>query len=764
MAINKNNVSDNKKKNSQSVASPGIEAFLPTSAKEVANLGWDHIDVILFSGDAYVDHPAFGTAIIARVLEAEGLNVAVVSQPNWRDDLRDFKKLGEPRLFFAVGAGSMDSMVNHYTAGKRRRKDDAYTPDGKAGQRPDDASIVYCNILKDLYPDVPVVLGGVEASLRRCVHYDYWQDEVRPSILEESKADLLTYGMSEESMQEIVRLMQRGVPMTSLTNIPQTAYLAEKVPTHKQWEDVKLHSFAKNKEDKRIFAQDFKTIEESGNAYLKKRLLQSHGHRTLVVNPGNAPMSTKALDAIAELPYTRLPHPRYQGKRIPAFDMIKHSVTTHRGCFGGCAFCAIYSHQGKFISSRSKESILKEVDQITVKGDFKGTISDLGGPSANMYKMAGADIDQCKVCRRASCVYPRICRNLNTDHHPITDIYKTASAKEEVKHCYVGSGIRYDMLIDEKGNALSRDKGQYMTQMITEHTSGRLTVAPEHTSDDVLKLMRKPSYRYFDAFEKVFRRTVEKAGKKFQLVPYFISGHPGSESEDMAELAVKAKSQNLYLEQVQDFTPTPMTLATTMYYTGINPNNGESVYVARSREEKVNQKRFFFWYKREEQEGIRNELKRIGRGDLVDDLFKRKLKAGEEEREKPSSRHSKSRGADRKDKTDFKSAGRKGKSRSSGRNDKSDFKGKGRRDDADFKSAGRGEKPAYKGGRDESESRGSGRKGKSDFRPSNRNDKPGFKSAGRGDDSGFKGSGRRGKPDYNGASKKRSKPPRRGRG
>jgi len=654
--------------------------FLPTSAKEMQQLGWEQADVILFSGDAYVDHPSFGTAIIARVLEAEGLQVAVVSQPNWRDDLRDFKKLGEPRLFFAVTAGSMDSMVNHYTAGKRKRSDDAYTPEGRPGQRPDDASIVYCNILKDLFPEVPIVLGGIEASLRRFTHYDYWKDAVRPTILEESKADLLTYGMGEKPMQDIVRLMAKGVPFHSLTTVPQTAFLTNKVPHHKQWKDLSLHSFANNCADKRIFAQDFRTVEENGNNYQNYRFLQVHGDRTLVVNPSNTPMTTKDIDAVYDLPYTRLPHPRYKDKRIPAYDMIRNSVTTHRGCFGGCAFCAIYSHQGKFISSRSKSSIMAEVDAMVTADGFNGTISDLGGPSANMYRMAGEDLDQCKACRRVSCVFPRICKNMNTDHQPTTDLFRTAAAHENVKHCYVASGIRHDMLIDEKGSPLSRDKATYLQEMITKHTSGRLTVAPEHTSDRVLKLMRKPSYKYFEAFEKVFKRTIDKAGKKFQLVPYFISSHPGSENEDMAELAVHAKSQNLYLEQVQDFTPTPMSLATAMYYTGINPYNSESVYVAKSREEKMGQKRFFFWYKKEEREAIRTELRKMGRNDLEQKLFERKPKEDDAAYKGKSS----SRGKDKKGFGAKKRSDAKPKFKSE---DKKDFKGKGKA----------GGKPKFKG-------------------------------------------------------------------
>ncbi len=582
--------------------------FLPTSAKEMKRLGWEELDVILFSGDAYVDHPSFGTAIIARVLEAEGLQVGVVPQPNWQDDLRDFKKLGRPRLFFAVTAGSMDSMVNHYTAAKRRRSDDAYTPDGRFGRRPDDASIVYCNILKNLFPEVPIVIGGVEASLRRFAHYDYWKNAVRPSILQESKADLLIYGMGEIPMQKIVRLLQRGVPFHALTTVPQTAFLTEKVPKHKLWTDVNLHAFIENKRNKRIFAQDFKKIEEHGNAYGKYRLLQKHTDRILVVNPNNPPTSTPALDAVFDLPYMRLPHPRYKGKRIPAFEMIQHSVTSHRGCFGGCAFCAIYSHQGKFISSRSAASIMKEVGQITRMPHFKGTISDLGGPSANMYRMAGKNLEACKHCRRVSCIHPRLCFNLDTNHRPLSELFLAVANKKDVKHCYAGSGIRYDMLIDEKGKPLSKDKAQYLTQMIRQHTSGRMTVAPEHTSKEILKLMRKPDFKYFTAFRHAFEQTAARIGKKLQLLPYFISAHPGSKIEHMADLARLVQSEKLYPEQVQDFTPTPMSLATAMYYTGINPYTNERIYVPKSRDEKQNQKRFFFWYKKDERKAVKHLL------------------------------------------------------------------------------------------------------------------------------------------------------------
>ena len=604
--------------------------FLPTSAKEVKALGWEDLDVILFSGDAYIDHPSFGAAIIARVLEAEGLKVAVVPQPNWRDDLRDFKKLGKPNLFFAVTAGSMDSMVNHYTATKRKRSDDAYTPDGRAGQRPDDASIVYCNILKEIFPDVPIVLGGVEASLRRFVHYDYWKDAVRPSILLESKADILTYGMAEEPIREIARLLQKGVPFASLTTVPQTAVMLESVPQQKRWKNIALHSFSENLKEKRAYAEDFKTMEVNGNPYLNVRLIQRHGTRVLCVNPACSPLAQKQLDAVYELPFTRLPHPRYKGKRIPAFDMIQNSVSTHRGCFGGCGFCAIYSHQGKFIVSRSQQSILNEVEQITQADHFKGTISDLGGASANMYRMAGKDVAQCKKCRRVSCIYPKICTNLDDNHQATTALYDKTSAMPKVKHCYTASGIRYDMLIDENGQPLSKDKADYLNKMILNHTSGRMTVAPEHSSDNVLKLMRKPSYKLFQSFDRLFKKTVESAGKKYQLVPYFISGHPGSKAEDMAELAVQAKRQNLYLEQVQDFTPTPMTLATTMYYTGINPYTGKSVYTAKGADEKKAQKRFFFWYKKEEQRGIRQELHKLGRKDIEDELFAHRNSGGVE--------------------------------------------------------------------------------------------------------------------------------------
>ncbi len=630
-------------------------SFLPTSAKEMKQLGWDQADVILITGDAYIDHPSFGTAIIGRLLEAEGLRVAVVPQPNWRDDLRDFKKLGAPRLFFSVAAGSMDSMVNHYTATKRKRSDDAYTPEGRTGQRPDNASVVYCNILKEIYPDVPVVLGGVEASMRRCVHYDYWKNEVVPSILVDSKADMLTYGMAEESLLEILHLMLKGVPFSSITTVPQTVVLADKVPNHKQWTDVELHSFEKNKADKRIFAEDFKTIEINSNPYLKRRLIQPHDSRFLMVNPPYPPMSEKVLDRIYDLPYTRLPHPRYNGKRIPAFDMIKHSVTTHRGCFGGCSFCAIYAHQGKFIVSRSQASIFNEVDSIVKSEHFKGIISDLGGASANMYRMGGEDKELCKKCRRVSCLFPRMCKNLRTDHTPITAMYRKVSEMEQVKHCFSGSGIRYDMLIDEKGNPLSKDKAQYIRRMIAEHTSGRMTVAPEHTSDRVLKLMGKPSYRYFEAFQKLFEQIIKQEGKKYQLVPYFISSHPGSKEEDMAELAVIAKNQKMFLEQVQDFTPTPMTLSTTMYYSGINPYTGDPIYVAKSKEEKQNQKRFFFWYKKEEQRAIRNELRKIERRDLENQLFGKELPRQEGRGDKSSHKKSFDKGkAHRDQKPNFK--------------------------------------------------------------------------------------------------------------
>ena len=580
--------------------------WLPTTRKEVELRGWDELDVILFSGDAYVDHPSFGAAVIGRILEAEGLRVAIIPQPNWRDDLRDFKKLGRPRLFFGVSAGCMDSMVNKYTANKRLRSDDAYTPDARPDMRPEYPSIVYTQILKKLYPDVPVILGGIEASMRRLTHYDYWQDRVRPSILVDSGADALIYGMGEKPIMELVRKLKQQQP---ILDIPQLAYLTKEVLP--QEGDITLFTHEECLKDKKKQASNFRHIEEESNKYAASRILQAVGRQTVVVNPPCAP-----------LPYTRLPHPKYKGKRIPAYDMIKFSVNIHRGCFGGCAFCTISAHQGKFIVSRSKESILKEVKAVMELPDFKGYLSDLGGPSANMYKMRGRDEAMCKKCKRPSCIHPKVCPNLNTDHSPLLDIYHAVDSLPGIKKSFIGSGVRYDLLLHQsKDPKTNKSTQEYTRELIVRHVSGRLKVAPEHTSERVLSIMRKPPFSQFGEFKKIFDRINREEGLRQQLIPYFISSHPGCKEEDMAELAVITKRLDFHLEQVQDFTPTPMTVATEAWYTGFHPYTLEPVFSAKTQREKLAQRQFFFWYKPEERRNIINELRRIGRKDLIDKLY-----------------------------------------------------------------------------------------------------------------------------------------------
>ena len=606
--------------------------WLPTTKKEVELRGWDELDVILFSGDAYVDHPSFGAAVIGRILEAEGLRVAIVPQPNWRDDLRDFRKLGRPRLFFGISAGCMDSMVNKYTANKRLRSDDAYTPDGRPDMRPEYPSIVYTQILKKLYPDVPVVLGGIEASMRRLSHYDYWQDRLKKSILCESGADMLIYGMGEKPICELVRRLtalcdnQDGVISSSdihspaLSSIPQTAYLTRKYESDEN--DITLYSHEECLADKKKQATNFRHIEEESNKYAAARIVQAVDGKTVVVNPPYPPMTEKELDRSFDLPYTRLPHPKYKGKRIPAYDMIKFSVNIHRGCFGGCAFCTISAHQGKFIVSRSKESILKEVKEVVQLPDFKGNLSDLGGPSANMYKMGGKDLSLCKRCKRPSCIHPKVCPNLNTDHRPLLDIYYAVDSLPEIKRSFIGSGVRYDLLLHQSKDAtVNKITAEYTRELIARHVSGRLKVAPEHTSDRVLSIMRKPAFSQFGEFKKIFDRINRELGLRQQLIPYFISSHPGCKEEDMAELAVITKQLDLHLEQVQDFTPTPMTVATEAWYTGFHPYTLEPVFSAKTQREKLAQRQFFFWYKPEERRNIINELRRIGRADLIDKLY-----------------------------------------------------------------------------------------------------------------------------------------------
>ena len=574
-----------------------VEKWLPTTAKEVKQLAWESIDVILFSGDAYIDHPSFGAAVIGRVLEAQGLKVAIVPQPNWRDDLRDFKKLGKPNLFFAVTAGNMDSMVNHYTANKRRRSNDAYTADGKIGARPDYASLVYCKILKKLYPDVPIVLGGVEASLRRVVHYDYWSNKLKPSILVESKADLLLYGMAEASMVQLVRLLKKNVPFHSIKNIPQSCFLTSNRDdlNFDKKTSIELFSYETCKKDKLKFARNFKHIEIESNSVKAKTLYQKHGQEYLVINPPFPPVEDGEIDKWYDLPYTRLPHPKYWKKApIPAFEMIKFSINMHRGCFGGCSFCTISAHQGKFVVNRSETSILKEVEAIKTSNDFKGIISDIGGPSANMYKMRGIDLEECEDCKRPSCIFPNVCHNLDTQHDSLLSIYKKVRESKGIKKAFIGSGIRYDLAL-----AQTKKKAKnYLNQVMKHHVSGRLKVAPEHSSDEVLNLMRKPNFDNFVKFNHLFNEINQEENLREKLIPYFISSHPGSKKIDMADLAAKTKSLNFKLEQIQDFTPTPMTLATVIYYTGVHPYSLKPVFTAKSQKDKLSQRKYFFWYKR----------------------------------------------------------------------------------------------------------------------------------------------------------------------
>ncbi len=596
--------------------------FLPTTKKELDLRGWDEVDVILFSGDAYVDHPSFGPAVVGRIMESQGLRVAIVPQPNWQDDLRDFRKLGRPRLFFAVSAGNMDSMVNHYTANKRLRSDDAYSPDGRPKMRPDYATITYTNILKKLYPDVPVVIGGIEASLRRFTHYDYWSDKLMPSILIDSKADLLIYGMGEKPLVELIRQLKSGKTFDELTSVPQTSYIARKVPVMDMWQDIELVSHEVCLKDKKKYASNFRHIEEESNKYHAARLLQKTGASWVVVNPPYPPMTEEEIDFSFSLPYTRLPHPKYKGKSIPAYEMIKFSVNLHRGCFGGCAFCTISAHQGKFIASRSKKSILDEVKQITTMPDFKGYLSDLGGPSANMYRMKGKDGEVCRKCKKPSCVFPKVCPNLNIDHSPLLDIYLSVDRLPGIKKSFIGSGVRYDMLLhDSKDTQVTRSQQEYIRELIANHVSGRLKVAPEHTSKKVLDIMRKPAFCYFEQFKSQFDKINRENNLNQQIIPYFISSHPGSRNEDMADLAIQTKKLNFHLEQVQDFTPTPMTLATEIYYSGYHPYTLEPVYTARSKEEKLDQRKFFFWYKKEYRNSIIRDLQRMNRPDLQKKLF-----------------------------------------------------------------------------------------------------------------------------------------------
>jgi uncharacterized radical SAM protein YgiQ len=599
--------------------------WLPITKEEIKFRGWDDVDVIIITGDAYIDHPSYGSSVIGRLIESRGYRVAMVPQPNWQDDLRDFKKMGPPRLFFAVTSGSMDSMVKHYTAAKRLRSNDAYSTGGQTGLRPDYAVIVYSHILKKLYPDVPVIIGGLEASLRRSTHYDYWSDSLKAPIICESKADLLIYGMGEQPVLQLLKLMDRKLPFKSINTIPQTVIVRGErgIPKNKHWEDITLHSHEDCLADKDKFADNFIQLEKAANSSALVRLVQRVKDKYVIINPRFNKESTALLDKIYGLPYTRLPHPKYKKKGpIAAYDMIRHSVTLHRGCFGGCAFCAIAAHQGKHISSRSEKSIIAEVKFISGMDDFRGYISDLGGPSANMYHMTGRDERICGRCSRPSCVYPSICGNLDYDHRPLMRIYDKAEAVNGVKKCIVSSGIRYDLLV---GTGQSSDEkyglSDYTRRVILKNVSGRLKVAPEHSSGFVLSIMRKPSFGLFKKFKKVFDKISVEKNLNQRIVPYLISSHPGSSPEDMAQLAYDTKCLGFKLEQVQDYTPTPMTLSSTIYYTGKDPYTGKRLYTAKNKKERAEQRLFFFWYKREHKRKIIDMLKKIDRKELIEKLY-----------------------------------------------------------------------------------------------------------------------------------------------
>jgi len=614
--------------------------WLPTTRKEMALRSWDVADIIILSGDAYVDHPSFGVAVVSRLFEAEGWRVCVIPQPQWHGDFRDFTRLGKPRLFFAIAPGGMDSMVNKYTAARRLRSEDAFSPDGRHDMRPEYPTIVYTQILKKLYPDTPVVLGGIEASLRRVTHYDYWQNRLRPCILSDSGADVLVYGMGELPLAALCRTIDEhllhGRPeaecsASDLRKLLRHYPIRQTVTIEKagdirggiREDDIVLHAHEECLQNRKHYAENFRHIEEESNKLHPQRILQQLGKDSyVVVNPPYPPMTTQQIDRSFDFPYTRLPHPKYRGKRIPAYEMIKFSVNIHRGCFGGCAFCTISAHQGKFIMSRSRENILREVKKIIQMPDFRGYLSDLGGPSANMYAMHGKKLELCGKCKRPSCIHPAVCPNLNADHRPLLEIYKAVDALAGIKKSFIGSGVRYDLLLHPyKDEQLRKAAADYTRELILHHVSGRLKVAPEHTSDRVLRLMRKPSFQLFHQFKEIFDRINREAGLRQQIIPYFISSHPGCTAEDMAELAAETRDMNFQLEQVQDFTPTPMTVATETWYSGFHPYTLEEVYSARTPQEKLRQRMFFFWYKPEERGRIISELRRMGRTDLIARLY-----------------------------------------------------------------------------------------------------------------------------------------------
>jgi uncharacterized radical SAM protein YgiQ len=586
-------------------------AFLPTSASEVRALGWDQVDVIFVSGDAYVDHPSFAMALLGRVLEAAGWRVAILSQPKWKQ-VDDFLQFGPPRLFWAVSAGNMDSMINHYTAGRKVRNDDSYSPGGKSGQRPDRATNAYVQRCREankkLGSRAPVVAGGVEASLRRVAHYDYWSDTVRPSILQSSKADIIVHGMGEAPILEIAARLAAGQSIRDLRDMRSTAWLYGKNDDVPEGDKVlALPSFERVKESREDFARATFLLHEEMNPQNGRVITQAHGDRTVVINPGFAPLSEAEMDTIYDLPFARRPHPTYR-EDIPAYETIKTSVTVMRGCFGGCTFCSITMHQGRPIQSRSKKSILNEVDQMHKVPGFTGVISDLGGPTANMYKMRCSKPEVEKVCRRPSCVHPSICKLLDTSHAPIIELMREARAKKGIRKVHIASGVRMD---------LARRSKAYLDELVRHHVGGHLKVAPEHASDRVLDVMKKPSSADFDAFGEAFSAASKRAGKEQYLVPYYIASHPGADLSDAIELASYLKQHGYRPRQVQDFIPAPMDIATAIYYTGLDPRTLTPVPVAKKLKDRQMQRALLQFFLPQNWFTVRDALKQAGREDLI---------------------------------------------------------------------------------------------------------------------------------------------------
>ena len=578
---------------------------LPMSRQEMEERGWDEIDVVFVTGDAYIDHPSFAMAILSRVLEAGGYRVGIVSQPDWEKP-DDWQRFGRPRLFYAISAGNMDSMINHYTANKKVRNDDAYSPGGRIGLRPDRATLAYCQRARQAYKGVPVIAGGVEAPLRRLAHYDYWSDKVRRSILLDSKADLVVFGMGEDIILEIARRMDAGESVQDLRDMRGVAYAvgASETPPG---DAITLPSYEEVLADKQAFAEATRIIHNETNPFNARGLVQFHSERAVVCNPPRFPISRDAMDRIYGLPYTRRPHPSYT-EPIPASDMIKDSVTIMRGCFGGCTFCSITAHQGRIIQSRSRDSILSEIEQMTEDPEFKGIVSDIGGPTANMYEMKCTKPEVEAICRRQSCVHPKVCKLLGTDHGPLVQLMKDAREVKGVKKVMVASGIRMD---------LARRSPEYMRELTRHHVGGLLKVAPEHTDPTVLNMMRKPSGDDFEQFAEAFNRESKEAGKKQHLVPYFIASHPGSDLNAMIHLAVMLKRTGYRPDQVQDFIPAPLDVATTMYYTGLDPFTKKPVHIATHLRDRKLQRALMQFFKPENYFEVRKALVQAKRTDLI---------------------------------------------------------------------------------------------------------------------------------------------------